>query len=52
MSTGIWLMPTSDTLPDDFEPTDEQLASTGINTYPTDPYDSPSYATLTKGNTK
>lgn len=34
---------------DDYEPTDAQLASTGVNTYPTDLYNSPSYSTLTKG---
>lgn len=27
----------------DYEPTDEQLAATGINVEPTDPHDSPSY---------
>jgi len=37
---------------DDEEPTDDELASRGINTYPSDPGDSPSYSTLTKGNTK
>lgn len=36
----------------DEEPSDLELASTGINTYPTDLYNSPSYSTLTKGNTK
>lgn len=43
----IWPFPVGDT-PDDYEPTDAELGATP----PTDPYDSPSYSTLTKGNTK
>lgn len=52
----IWPFPVGKLLaaPVDEEPTDEQLASNGVNTYPSDPYDSPSYTylTSTKGPTK
>lgn len=47
----IWPFPVGGT---DYEPTDDELASRGINTYPSDPGDSPSYTNLTstKGPTK
>jgi hypothetical protein len=40
--------PAADTSEPDFEPTDAQLGGN----LPTDPYNSPSYSTLTKGSTK
>lgn len=47
-----WPFPVGTTTPDE-EPTDAQLASTGVNTYPSDPGDSPSYTNFTypKGTT-
>ena len=51
MSSGWWppCLPEhlGITSPADYEPTDLDLASNGINTYPTDPGDAPSYDTLT-----